>query len=424
MRRRSLLAMGALSTLRPAVGRSSGPLTLPMADDGAVFDRRYFGIHVHNNDPERNWPDIGTGSIRLWDAGVAWSSIERERGRFDFRRLDEYINWAASTGTEVLLPLGVTPRWASARRFEAGAYGVGTAAEPFDPDAWRQYVRTIARRYAGRIAAYQVLNEANEKAFFSGSADALIAMIEAAAREIREADPSAIVVAPSAVGLDDRILWPSRWLRAGAAPWVDAVAFHLYHSRQAPESMVDPVLRLQAANVDTGVSKPIWNTESGYWMPNKDVKWSEDETLNRVSEEIVAIYLPRDLIIARALGVQRFFWYAWDGSKMGLIDPVTRRHRPPALVYRQSIAALVGCGLRSCVRSADGAWTVSLVDGAGTALLALWHESDASASLDRWSIPLVPGTRALTLDGQSGWGPASRGIRVGPRVVLLSIPRP
>src|SRR5947209_6899798 len=34
---------------------------------------QYFGMHVHN---AGNWPSIAFGSLRLWDAGVAWPNLE------------------------------------------------------------------------------------------------------------------------------------------------------------------------------------------------------------------------------------------------------------------------------------------------------------------------------------------------------------
>lgn len=424
MRRRELLAAG-LMPLSGGVARAAAPLTLlPPAGD-ARFDRAYFGLHVHNEGSARHWPEIGIGSLRLWDADVSWAYLERVQGRFDFRRLDEYLDWARARGVEVLLPLGVTPSWASARPLEDGAYGKGTAAEPADTDSWRRYVRAVATHAKGRVAAYQVWNEANERIFFSGTPAALAQLMVVAAEEVRSVDPAAKLVAPSAVGLDDRVLWPSRLLRQGTAnvtaKAVDAIAFHLYHSGHPPEAMIAPVQRLRAAQAAAGLGGlPLWNTESGYWMPNVMVDWSPDERRNMIGEDLAAAYLPRDLILARALGVERFFWYAWDGSKMGLISPLTKRLRAPALAYQQCIRALGGATLQRCTRAASGVWTAQLRGADGAPMQALWLDAAAGVETLRVPTPLVGARRSLLLDGSGDWRSAAAQLELGAAVTLVA----
>jgi len=424
MRRRELLAAGLTPMLSGAADAAT-PLTLLPPGGDAVFERAYFGMHVHNDGKVRNWPEIGIGSLRLWDADVSWAYLERVEGRFDFRRLDEYLDWAKARGVEVLLPLGVTPTWASARPAEDGAYGKGTAAEPADIDSWRRYVRAVATHAKGRVATYQVWNEATERIFFSGTPAALARLMVAAAEEVRRVDPAARLVAPSAVGLDDRVLWPSRLLRQDSAnvtaKAVDAVAFHLYHSGHPPESMIAPVQRLRAALAAAGLGQlPLWNTESGYWMPNVMVEWSPDERRNLIGEDLAAAYLPRDLILARALGVERFFWYAWDGSKMGLISPLTKRLRAPALAFDQCVRTLAGATLQRCVRAASGVWTAQMRGADGAPLQALWLDASAGAEKLRVATPLAGARRSLLLDGSGDWRSAPAQLEVGAAVTLVA----
>lgn len=424
MRRRELLAAGLTPVLSGTAG-AAAPLTLLPPGGDALFERAYFGLHVHNEGAARHWPEIGIGSLRLWDADVSWAYLERVQGRFDFRRLDEYLDWAKARGVEVLLPLGVTPPWASARPQEDGAYGKGTAAEPADIDSWRRYVRAVATHAKGRVAAYQVWNEANERIFFSGTPAALAQLMVAAAEEVRRVDAGAKLVAPSAVGLDDRVLWPSRLLRQDSAnvtaKAVDAVAFHLYHSGHPPEAMIAPVQRLRAAQAAAGLGHlPLWNTESGYWMPNVMVEWSPDERRNMIGEDLAAAFLPRDLILARALGVERFFWYAWDGSKMGLISPLTKRLRAPALAYGQCIRALAGATLQRCARAANGVWTAQLRAADGAPLQALWLDATAGVEKLRVATPLAGARRSLLLDGSADWRAAPAQLELGAVVTLVT----
>lgn len=419
MRRRELSALLPLALL-PAAGRAQvQPIELLAAGSSARFEPAYFGMHVHNNGSERNWPDIPIGSLRLWDADVSWAYLERRRGEFDFRRLDEYIGWTTRRGIEAVVPLAVTPPWASARPQEKGAYGPGTSAEPASLDTWRAYVRTVVSRYRGRVAAYEVGNEVNEAWIFSGTLQAILQMTVSASEEIRKVDPAARVIAPSFVGLDHRVELPARLLSMGAAAAVDAASFHLYHTGHPPEIMVEPVRRMMASKAAAGhAAMPMWNTESGYWMPNPQLSWDADETRNMVTEGLVAMYLPRDLILARALGFSRFHWYAWDGNKMGLLDPHTRRHRLPADVYGQTIRELSGLTIDSCARNAEGLWRCRMRHPQGQVMQALWV--DPAAPRQRVVVPLARGGRWLTLDARATWMPSSGEVAAGPVVTLTS----
>jgi Cellulase (glycosyl hydrolase family 5) len=419
MRRRELSALLPLALLPGSSRSQAQPIELLTTGTTARFEPAYFGMHVHNNGSERNWPDIPIGSLRLWDADVSWAYLERRRGDFDFRRLDEYVGWTMRRGIEAVVPLAVTPPWASARPQEKGAYGPGTSAEPASLETWRAYVRAVVSRYRGRVGAYEIGNEVNESWIFSGTLQAILQMTVSASEEIRKTDPDARVIAPSFVGLDQRVELPARFLSMGGAAAVDAASFHLYHSGHPPEAMVEPVRRMVALKAAAGhAAVPMWNTESGYWMPNPQLSWNADETRNMVSEGVAAMYLPRDLILARALGFSRFHWYAWDGNKMGLLDPVTRRHRLPADVYGQAIRELSGLTMDSCARSADGLWRCRLRSAKGQGVQALWV--DPAATRQRQTVPLARTGRWLTLDARSSWQPSGGEVAAGPVVTLTS----
>ena len=411
--------IGLIVAAANAVAAPPPAISLVPPASSSLLTPEYFGIHVHNTGPVRRWPDIPAGSLRLWDSRVAWANLEPRQGRWDFSRLDEFVSWAESRRMEILLPLGVTPRWASARPDEAGAYGAGLAAEPANIEHWRNYVRTVAERYRGRVGAYEIWNEANIKNFYSGSIDTLAQLTIAAAEEIRRADPAARIVAPSGVGLDSRVEWPSQILAAGVASVVQAASFHIYHGAAPPESMIDPLRKLKAFNKAAGFdAMPMWNTEFGYWMSNEHEKWDGGERRNEMSEQTVADYLPRDLLLAAALGFQRFYWYSWDNTKMGLIDPTTSSRRRAASVYAQAIESLSGAKLESCIRNAIGLWTCKLQAANGAHLLALWTDPGAAEPVQTVS-PAVRG-KWVRLDGVSTWAPQPAELKIVSVVTLVT----
>src|ERR1700722_15019651 len=126
----------------------------------------YFGMHMHGIIVPRPytkrvtpWPDVPFDAWRLMDAYVKWYELEPRKNEFNFERLDEYVAIAQEKHVQVLLPLVGTPPWASARQTEAKSGNpVGTAAEPADMDDWRNFVRTLATRYKGKIEAYEIWN--------------------------------------------------------------------------------------------------------------------------------------------------------------------------------------------------------------------------------------------------------------------------
>src|SRR5580704_5261031 len=105
---------------------------------------QYFGMHIHHTASGTPWPPVQFGSWRLWDSGVAWPQLEPQLGKWDFTLLDRYVQLAAQHHVEIVLTLGLTPAWASARPQEPSAYSRGNAAEPRSLADWEDYVRVVA----------------------------------------------------------------------------------------------------------------------------------------------------------------------------------------------------------------------------------------------------------------------------------------
>ena len=75
-------------------------------------DPKLFGVHDYSANSLHR---AGTGSIRLWDAGVQWKDIfPTELGTPQWSRLDSLVTQAHENGTEVTLVLGLTPSYAGA----------------------------------------------------------------------------------------------------------------------------------------------------------------------------------------------------------------------------------------------------------------------------------------------------------------------
>jgi hypothetical protein len=294
---------------------------------------RYLGLHIHNADTGTKWPTPSFGGWRLWDANVAWPNLEPERGRWDFAKLDRYVAMAELTGVEVLLPLGLSPNWASARPSERSSYALGNAAEPRDVEDWNNYVRVVATRYKGRIRDFEIWNEPNETGFFSGSPEMLVALTCHAQRVLKSVSRENRLVSPSMVGLANAPELLGAFLEKGGKNCIDIVGFHFYVPKGPPEALLPLVRRVRIAMQKSGVGQlPLWNTETGWWIKYEGLQLAkpDPEWLTRISVAKSGAWVARSLILGRAAELERFYWYAWDNKEMGLIDPIDGSYRTGA----------------------------------------------------------------------------------------------
>lgn len=372
----------------------------------APISAQLFGMHFHHLGSTTPWPDVPIGEWRLWDAYVAWPNLEPIRGRWRFETLDKYVALSAEHHVGLLLPLGLSPTWASARPQEKSTYQPGAAAEPRSIDDWRIYVSTVVRRYKGRIQAYEIWNEPNLKQFWSGSVDQMITLTREASQIIRNIDPNAIIVSPSATQ-DRGVAWLAEFLIKGGGSFVDVIGFHLYVAPQPPESTLTLASNIRQTLARTGAGeKPLWNTEAGWFMPKP------------FPPELGAAYVVREFLMNWAAGVQRLYWYAWDNHGwVSLETTASDNHTltPAGNAYAVAFHWLVRARLLSCRNDFRQLWICEL-ERDGRHEWILWSAAGAR------SFQVPSEWRVNQLERVSGEREDLHGaqIELGPAPVLLS----
>ena len=331
----------------------------------------YFGMHIQHTvisdeaAPLTPWPSVTVTEWRLWDARVTWPEIEPQKGEWRFATLDKSVAIAREHNAKVVLTLGFTPHWASARPQEFVGYNPGWAAEPADLEDWRVFVRTVATRYKGRIHIYEIWNEPNlTKIYWTGSTEQMIALVREADQIIKSIDPSAILVSPSATS-DDGLKWLSEFLSKGGGQYVDVIGYHFYVFPADPEAMVALIEKVKQIMLSNGAgSKPLWNTESG---------WPDPKPFP--SEGLAAAYLARAFILNWALGVRRFYWYSWDDHSWVSIQTTEKDNAtltPSGRAYGIMQDWLVGAKMTACDEDADHTWICELVRS-GSSQWIVWN---------------------------------------------------
>ena len=325
---------GAAALLLGLLGQAKGTdlFDIPAIPAGRVIGPAYFGTHFHRLDraehgfPATAWPDGLVGALRLWDSGTRWADLEPAPDRFDFARMDDLVEQARAHGASVSLVLGSPAPWASARPREAGPYGPGSAAEPGDLDRWDRYVGEVVRRYQGRISRYELWNEPyfsdfpadrdQASAFFTGSAATMVELARRARAAIAREDPRAELLTPGFVGSTDRL---DLFLKSGGARYVDGVAYHFYAEDDAEfVRLAADVRRVMARH---GLAaRPLVNTESGFAIRGVEGQPGGDGPA-RLDRHRAAALLAQTMILGAYLGIDRFYQYAWDNGRMGMLLP-------------------------------------------------------------------------------------------------------
>jgi hypothetical protein len=351
---------------------TASPAPVNLQPPSVPVPTTFFGMHIHHmvspngTDPLTPWPSVPVPEWRLWDARVTWPDLEPSKGQWRFENLDRSLALAESHHAGVLLTLGNTPRWASARPQEPSGYAPGYAAEPKDLEDWRTFVRTVATRYKGRIHAYEIWNEPNIRRFWTGDTDQLLALTREAHDIIKSIDPTAIIVSPPSAGLRGTP-WLAEFLKKGGGQYVDVIGYHFYVTPRLPEEMVPLAQAVKKVMADNGVdSKPIWNTEVG-WLPGARFD----------SDELAAAYLVRTYVLLWASGVQRSYWFSWDAHKglaLETTEPDNQTLRPAGRAFNIVQDWLVGKRVDWCSSDVENTWKCQLTRS-GRSQWIVWNPS-------------------------------------------------
>lgn len=378
----------------------------------------YFGLHIHRAAATTAWPSVSFKSWRLMGAYAEWPWIEAQKGQWNFGTLDCLIDMAEKKGVEPVIPLGYSPPWASARPAEKCFYDPGYAAEPLSIDEWRNYVRTVANRYKGRVTYYELWNEPNLKGFYSGSTDKMIELCAEAYKVLKEVDPHIVVISPSGTG-QDGTAWLEEFLSKGGGKYADIIGYHFYVSPGPPEEMVPLVRKVKSLMMKYGqYGKPLWNTETGWFIHNarSNVVPEKKGFKSRVlDQEEAAAWLVRSYVIDWGAGVSRLFWYAWDNREMGLTEADGTTVKESAKGYGAVCRWLCGAKMLSLNADDDGTWTAAL-DRGGKHSWIVWNVTGKrKMAVPRyWNVQQV---EALNGDRSA---PAKEGtVEIGPAPLLL-----
>jgi polysaccharide biosynthesis protein PslG len=167
----------------------------------------------------------------------AWEDIQPSPDEFDFTRADEIVDEVERRNLRLVVRLSDAPDWAHGDI--PGHKDVDFIDAPPDAehmDDWAAFCGEVARRYRGRIAAYQLWNEPNLAREWGNqppNAARYVEMLQVCSEAIRAADPDAILISAgmSPTGNYDAIAHPDdvylqAMYDAGFQQYIDVVGMH------------------------------------------------------------------------------------------------------------------------------------------------------------------------------------------------------
>jgi hypothetical protein len=214
---------------------------------------------------------LGVGWVRGF---VPWNAFEPARGRLSQPVLATLESGLAAlpSGTKVILDVVDTPQW------ESGS--ANPVMPPRNPADYAAFIGAMAKRFAGRVAAWEIWNEEDASLWWASGPDAgaYAALLRAVYPAVKAEDPNATVVLGGLTGNDYEYL--SQLYADGAKGSFDAVGLHtdticgivspyefLRNGRYDPRINrwaflgYRTVREIMLANGD---SAPIWMTELGW----------------------------------------------------------------------------------------------------------------------------------------------------------------
>lgn len=230
---------------------------------------------------------------------VSWKQVQPARGEWRLDGLERSLDAAKRHGVAMMLCLAHPPAWAMTRRY-------ATEFEPFafDEAGWSNSIATMTRRFKGRIAAWEWLNE-----IVPGAEDdpvaTYLAMVRLGNAAAKREDPAVLSVMAGG-------LWPRSFrlglLAAGIGQHLDVMPIH-YGNEDAVSEARSDLVAASAAQVQ------VWDDESADGLST----WGMGlpEALRQLKQRQWAMTrFPGEL----TAGAQRIVWFGQGRDPAGNWD--------------------------------------------------------------------------------------------------------
>ncbi len=279
-----------------------------------------FGFHDGPGAPARTTAvaaaahRLGADWLRTGDTPTAdWREHWLGESRYDWSLFDAMVDGWKQQRISLLHTIGPRledrPAWLS-ERFAAQFRKPSAGGEAILPPKalWTSYLRALATRFVGRIAAYEVLSAPDQAL----SPTEYLELLKAARETIRAIDRPALVVGPAIANPASALPggWLEQFLAKGGAELIDVLSVQL--DSDYPEHLDDARDHLRRLAAKYG--KPVWDTRHRYaeaplHTDRLNPRGAVDRSLYAFSPNSYdgAAFWARHELLLAAAGVQRSF---------------------------------------------------------------------------------------------------------------------
>jgi hypothetical protein len=230
---------------------------------------------------------------------LPWQSIEPARGTWRMEPWDKALERARAHGIEPLLCIGDPPPWVMRDRM-----AVGYQAFAFDEAGWRDAATTMTRRWRGKLAAWEWLNEI-VPGDVSDPVNTYLSFCRIGTAAAKAEDPAVRILLAGG-------LWPRNFrlglLAGGVAQKIDVLPIHYGAGSGVTEARLD----LEAAGAK---DRMVWDDETGRGISSWHVPLAE-ALKDTSQQDWVMGQWPGEL----AAGAERLLFFGGEGDPAGNWD--------------------------------------------------------------------------------------------------------
>jgi len=215
-------------------------------------------------DPSRTYEHLGKLGVKWARAQTGWCRCEREKGKFDFRWLDDVVDALRNQGIQVWFNLSYGNKLYSPEAPDVSAVGFVPLYTEEARAGWTAFVRAIAKHFADRVKYSEIWNEPNHPGFFrpkKPTPEGYVELVKFAAPLIRSQISDAKIIGGSVAGGDPMFI--EGCLKAGLADYIDRLSFHSPYGMSHPEADEKRAETIRKLLGKRSATIKLWQGESG-----------------------------------------------------------------------------------------------------------------------------------------------------------------
>ncbi len=272
---------------------------------------------------------------RIADTGVSyirhatfWKEIERQKGEYDFSRMQGVVDALEPQGVGVLFILAYNnPLYEN--------HGAAAIITDEGRQAFADFCAAAAEHFRGRKVIWEIWNEPNVRTFWDRQrtpnsdeyADEYVALVNEVVPAMRKADPRGVIFAGSVSCLwKDSYSWSKRCFEQGIlANDFDAWSVHPYNFKRPEDYFAAYEHMRKLMREHGGRTKIMVNTERGFPLGEAEGFAGGDRDMQ---EEFQAAHFVRQYMVDMLCDIRMTVWYRWNDPKFGIVHGQNER---PAL---------------------------------------------------------------------------------------------